>query len=434
MTGRDIRRDYAVTSMSRYWPQKEEVVAALPIPQVDLDTEWSGPPRGVEVPLPDWAADLGVRGSLLVPAQAVSVGPGPAWRRTDWLLAAFWYLTGAAERRVEQLHGPIHSYASRLRGWDNRFWNRAWVNRMALFLRRWAARAKGMAETALCGPLPEAEIILTHDVDAVAKTMAIRGKGTVWFCLQALKGLAARDRTRFLSLGRKAAGFFTSRANYWRFDQIKELEDRAGVRSHFNFYGGPGGWNRNPRQWLFDPGYSVFDPDVHREIKELYQGEWTIGLHQSFAAWNQDRLMVEEKTRLEEALGGPVMSCRQHWLRFSWRTTWPAQQQAGLRLDTTLGFNDRPGFRNGAALRFHPWDQAEGRPLTMAALPLVLMDSHLYDDEVSTENDRMARMKYWIDEIRQVRGTATMNWHQHTMSSDYGWAEGYRGLLELISG
>ncbi|MBF0507787.1 MAG: polysaccharide deacetylase family protein [Deltaproteobacteria bacterium] len=431
MNARDARRDYAVTSMSRYWPDMEEVVAALPIPQVDLDSEWSCPPRGMEVPLPEWAADLGVQGDLLVPAQTVAPGADPAWTRTDWLMAAFWYLTGAAERRVEQLHGPIHSSASRLRGWDKRLWNRAWVNRMALFLRRWAARNKGMAETALFRPLPEAEIILTHDVDAVAKTMAMRGKGTVWFSLQALTGPAARDRG---GRGRQAAGFLTSRADYWCFDQIKELEDLAGVRSHFNFYGGPGGWKRNPRQWLLDPGYSVLDRDVQREIKELHRGGWTIGLHQSFAAWNQAGLMAEEKTRVEEALAGPVMSCRQHWLRFSWMTTWPAQQAAGLRLDTTLGFNDRPGFRTGAALRFHPWNQTEGRPLTMEALPLVLMDSHLYGHDVTNQEERMARMKYWIDEIRQVRGTATINWHQQTMSPDYGWAEGYRGLLELLSG
>ncbi|MBF0551186.1 MAG: hypothetical protein HQK60_11690, partial [Deltaproteobacteria bacterium] len=73
------------------------------------------------------------------------------------------------------------------------------------------------------------------------------------------------------------------------------------------------------------------------------------------------------------------------------------------------------------------------RPLTMEALPLVLMDSHLYGHDVTNEEERMARMKYWIDEIRQVRGTATINWHQHTMSPDYGWAEGYRRLLELLS-
>ncbi|MBF0495271.1 MAG: polysaccharide deacetylase family protein [Deltaproteobacteria bacterium] len=434
MNGRDSRRDYAVKSLSRYWPRMEEVVAALPIPQVDFDSEWSWPPRGVEVSLPEWAADLGVRGRLLVPAQAVLSGDDPAWRRTDWLMAAFWYLTGAGERRVEQLHGPIHSYASRLRGWDKRFWNRAWVNRMALFLRRWAAREKGMDEIALFGLLPETEIILTHDVDAVAKTMALRGKGTVWLCLRVLPGLAMNDRTRFLSLGRQAADFFTSRANYWCFDQIKELEDPAGVRSHFNFYGGPGGWKRTPRQWLLDPGYSVFDRDVQSEIKELHQGGWTIGLHQSFAAWNQAGPMAEEKTRVEEALGAPVVGCRQHWLRFSWMTTWKAQQEAGLCLDTTLGFNDQPGFRNGAALCFHPWDQAEGRPLAMEALPMVLMDSHLYGHDVTNEEERMARMKYWIDEVRLVRGTATINWHQHTMSPDYGWAEGYQRLLELITG
>ncbi len=46
------------------------------------------------------------------------------------------------------------------------------MNRIALFLRRWAAREQGMSEEDLFDSLPKAEIILTHDVDAIAKNLS----------------------------------------------------------------------------------------------------------------------------------------------------------------------------------------------------------------------------------------------------------------------
>ena len=42
------------------------------------------------------------------------------------------------ERLFEKDNGPIHSYGYKLKNWDTRAWERAWVNRMALFLMRYS--------------------------------------------------------------------------------------------------------------------------------------------------------------------------------------------------------------------------------------------------------------------------------------------------------
>ena len=44
------------------------------------------------------------------------------------------------ERIWEKKFGPIHSYSFRLKGWDNRVWDYAWVNRIALFLKSWSIK------------------------------------------------------------------------------------------------------------------------------------------------------------------------------------------------------------------------------------------------------------------------------------------------------
>jgi hypothetical protein len=144
--------------------------------------------------------------------------------------------------------------------------------------------------------------------------------------------------------------------------------------------------------------------------------------------------MRAERERVEASLGAPVTSCRQHWLRFSWERTWRAQQEAGFALDTTLGFNDRAGFRNGAALQYHPWDEASGRPLALAALPVVLMDSHVYDYEDLTEAERQRDMRDWVEEVLCVGGQASVIWHPHALADDYGWRSGFETFVGMIAG
>jgi hypothetical protein len=387
------------------------------------------PPVLEEVALPTWADDLGVAGAILVPAHSVVPGEGPPWARTDWWAAAGWYLNATAERAFEDAHGPIHSYSFHLKGWDSRLWQHAWANRIGLFLRRWAARLSGADEDTRFGPLPEAEVLLTHDVDAVIKTAAIRLKQTAFHLFNAISNLRQGRRHDATSRLAAAARFFTGTDDYWCFDRIMALEEERGLRSVFNFYGGG---RRGPRGWLMDPGYDVCEPRLSAQVRKLAEGGWGIGLHQSFAAFADSRRMAEERLRVETAAAAPVTSCRQHWLRFSFRHTWRAQQEAGLGLDTTLGFNDRSAFRNGAALRFHPWDPDTHRPLSLEAVPLVMMDSHLYDYATLSEAERSQRIASWIGEVQSVRGTASVLWHPQVWAREFGWDKGYEEVLNRL--
>jgi len=423
------QRRYAIDALGRYCRRGAEAVLELEMPRLEAWGPGPLPPQADCVAVPEWAEDLGVDGGLLVPAHLIESGEAPAWARTDWLGAVFWYISGSAERAVEKLHGPIHSYAFRLKGWDPRLWERAWVNRIALFLRRWAARQRGVGEDSLFGPLPEPEIIITHDVDAIAKTMAIRLKQSAFRAFCALRALC-RGRLR-LSVGKlgSAAGFLFRSGDYWCFDRMTEMEQRRGVRSRFYFYGG--GASRSKRR-LLDPAYDVGDPRVQQELRDLHANGWTVGVHLSYNSWCDAESMREERARVEESLGAPVTSCRQHWLCFSWERTWPAQEEAGFELDATLGFNDRPAFRNGTALAFHPWDWQSGGPMRLTALPMVFMDSHFYDYAEHSEAEQQKEMQCRLDEIRFVRGTATVLWHQRVLSPDYGWATGFETLLSMI--
>ena len=71
--------------------------------------------------------------------------------------------------------------------------------------------------------------------------------------------------------------------------------------------------------------------------------------------------------------------------------------------------------------------------MTIEVLPMVIMDSHFYDYQPMTGDERFHQMKRWLDEIKAVRGQATVNWHTHTITSAYGWGEGYIQLLDMLA-
>lgn len=423
------RRQWLLSALQRYWPQRSDLISQLPIARVAIAAR-AGPPLLEEVVLPEWARDLGVAGRLLVPAAAVACGREPqAWCRCDWLGAALWFLDATAERGHEARGGPLHSYAARLRGWDERLWSHAWVNRIALFLRRWAARQAGQDETAVFGPLPVARLVLTHDVDALEKSTSIRLKQSLFQAFNAVRALGDGDFAAAARRYRQFLQVLGSRESYWCFERIFALEQSAGVRSLFFFHAREPG-PRSLALRLLDPAYHARTPALAQAVTLVRQHGAEIGLHPSYGAWRDTADLARERSNLEMLSDGPVTAVRQHWLRFSWQHTWAAQARAGLRHDFTVAFNDRPGFRLGAALTFQPYGIAGDPPFL--ATPTIMMDSQFYDYAEMSDASRLAAMTHWYRELTTTRGEGAVIWHQQVFNRDYGWAAGYAALLGLL--
>ncbi|MEM8915346.1 MAG: polysaccharide deacetylase family protein [Pseudomonadota bacterium] len=420
---------------ARYWSQGRPQVAKLTSDFAEPRTDLPEPAAEVEmVALPDWAQEVGINGKILVDAASITRGTGPAWQRCNWIEAAWFHLSCAFERAREDQNGPILSYASRLGGKDAQArYDYAWANRIFLFMRRWAARDEAKEEATLFGPVPSADIRLTHDVDAVKKTIELRLKQSAFDMWSggklAVEGKPGRALERF----GHGIGFAVLPARFETFKEIMDLEEAAGLRSLWHFYAGPPGFSRSfPKGILLDPAYSIEAPRMKAVLADLLDGGWEVGLHQSFGAWNRPEPMRTELEKLARAAGKDITQCRQHWLHFDQPHTWKAQHAAGLSADSTLGFNDRPGFRNGAALSFNPWEMDADAPIGLVARPMLFMDSHFYSYEPLTDEERHTSMKGWLDEVRAVGGEATVNWHSHTITNAYGWRSGFNELIELL--
>lgn len=208
------------------------------------------------------------------------------------------------------------------------------------------------------------------------------------------------------------------------------LEYSAGIHAIYHFHSDTQPFSL--KKWLFDPSYEIESTKVKNLFLELKRQGHVIGLHPGFNSWNDSKLIEAQRISLEHSAGVQVKYCRQHWLRFSWRSTWFSQQSADISCDTTLMFNDRPSFRNSSALSWHPWDMDGSRTLNLLALPSVFMDSHFYDYQPISNDLRKTSMRRWVNECFLVGGEIAILWHPHTLSKDYGWSDGFIDLLSIL--
>lgn len=415
-------------ALSGYWPNKSHELTALPVVEVHPLTI-AGPLKLQEIQLPDWAEKWGVDGVILVPSEACSLGG--EWQQVDWWLATFLLLECWHERVWELHHGPIHSYSFKLDGWDVRAWDRAWVNRIALFLRNWAAHTRDKLPDELFGVLPRAELLMTHDVDATSKTLPIRLKQGAFNLFNATRHLLKGEIGAAVAKTGTAARFLFGNEDWWTFDRLLEMEKSAGIKAQFNFYADDR--KKNIRSWLFDPSYDINTQRVKRLFGQIKAQYGTIGLHPTFDSWDSSEIIRHQKNRLSIAANQQVTACRQHWLRFSWNNTWGAQENAGMEMDTTLMFNDRPGFRASAATGWMPWNQQNNQAKKLLVLPSVIMDSHFFDYRLMNDVERKTSMYRWLNEVRSVHGQIAVLWHPHTLTKDFGWTAGFQELIDAIS-
>ena len=329
-------------------------------------------------------------------------------------------------------NGPIHSYAYRLPKSFNAQFKFAWSNRIVLFLRRWASFNQNISEEKLFGSKPKGKIYLTHDVDYTSKTFALRFKRSVFIVFNILRSLLKLKISLAVKDFFKLCNFFFISKKYWYFDKISNLEKEYQMTSIWNFYGGDNS-KKTFSKLIFDPSYDVNDKDLSNQIRKLSEDGHMIGLHQAFDSWKDSATMQIEKKNVERSLGKKIKVCRQHWLRFSLIHTWKAQEQSGFELDTTLGFNEILGFRNSTALKMPAWIVSEKRfSDSLHMLPMVLMDSHLFDYGQMKKADREKKIDEILDEVKFVGGEATVIWHQRVFDNDYNWGDEYQYLLNGI--
>lgn len=203
-------------------------------------------------------------------------------------------------------------------------------------------------------------------------------------------------------------------------ENIIRMEDAFGAGSSFYFMALAAG----------DKDHNYDLTDMGDQIAMLLEADREIGLHGGHTAYKDVNALKREKARLEKAIGHPITGYRNHFLRFTTPHTWRLLKGEGFSYDTTYGYSDRAGFRNGMAYPFRPYDLVNGGMIDILEVPLVLMDAALlFNMKLSIDQARMLCFAL-IAEARAVNGVITLLWHNNYMQGEMGGL--YRELLEHL--
>jgi hypothetical protein len=125
-----------------------------------------------------------------------------------------------------------------------------------------------------------------------------------------------------------------------------------------------------------DPSYRL--QNIAPQLAEAARRGFSLGLHGSYASVVEEASPPREAAAFHQTVGKRPPGSRQHWLRFdSHDKLFRAINQAQLAYDSSIGFAESCGFRNGASFAFPPYDFEEERPFSFLEIPLVVMDGSL---------------------------------------------------------
>lgn len=125
-----------------------------------------------------------------------------------------------------------------------------------------------------------------------------------------------------------------------------------------------------------DPDYTL--GELTPRLSEASRKNFCVALHGSYASIVEAENLVSEVSTLAHVTGTTPIGNRQHWLRFDRHDKlFEAVEKAHLAFDSSLGFNDMVGFRNGANFAFPPYDFKNEKPHEFLEIPLAIMDGGL---------------------------------------------------------
>jgi peptidoglycan/xylan/chitin deacetylase (PgdA/CDA1 family) len=243
-------------------------------------------------------------------------------------------------------------------------------------------------------------LCITHDIDVVYENISLN---------KSLKSVKSIKSGKIREGLKSAFEIPFKKEPWWNFHEIVEIEKQYGAKSTFFCMA----INKGELDW----NYNIVD--LAHELSKLLDDGWEVGLHGGHSAFKDPTKMCNERVALEKVLNRKIIGYRNHFLRFLVPNTWEALSKYGFKYDSTYGYADCIGFRNGMCHPFRPYNRITEKPIDIMEIPLNLMDGTLFDSYMRLDPDAAWQIsKRIIDNAEKCGGVITILWHNTQMYGD----------------
>lgn len=202
---------------------------------------------------------------------------------------------------------------------------------------------------------------------------------------------------------------------YNTFDWIMGSSEKHGRTSYFHFIAE----NTNP---IYDQDYKLKDSQIRSLFTQIHERGHQIGLHPSYNSTIQPDQITKEFERLKHAtdelgIKPTIWKSRNHYLRWN-ESAIMELEKAGINVDQTLGFADKPGFRCGTSHSFPAFNNKEMKSSSVIIEPLILMEVSLFNTNylgIVDMGEAWNLVSSLKAECEKYNGNFTVLWHNNNL-------------------
>lgn len=245
----------------------------------------------------------------------------------------------------------------------------------------------------------------THDVDRIRYF----NLNSMLYIVKQIAGFAESEKNKqwlvkeLVRICLNSLNFSPKNDPYWNFDYMVGLESELSIHSTWFFL---------PKdQKHVDSYYKLNDRKIRKLIGMLRGKGHEIGLHGTVRSHDSAKAMGQIKELLLQATGEKETGIRQHRLMWKHPGTALIQESSGLVYDSTLGFAGHEGFRNSYCFPFRLFDFENNRMIEIWEIPLIIMESTLFDYRQLSYQDAEASIVSLVSEVNKFGGVFSILWH-----------------------
>lgn len=173
-----------------------------------------------------------------------------------------------------------------------------------------------------------------------------------------------------------------------------------------------------------------------QQLIRTHAAKYSIGIHPSWQSGEKQPLLSAEKTMLEKIAEQPIISSRQHYLRFNLPNGYQRLIKAGITDDYSMGYGSINGFRASVANTFYWYDLQKETTTNLRIHPFCFMDSNAIFQQYALPAQALDTMLYYYHTCKNVQGTFIGIWHNHFLGKTKSfevWRNAFEKFIDLIN-